>query len=145
MIESIITFIKILFLSEALLLTAEPISISDSYTLVLKKELNVITEGASLQIEISKFLKEKEIERNYFTTGISDIIPPKSITADMYYKNKKIITLTLSKGIGFSKEKIFIYLTNSKEINSDMKFDKIIIRTKLELKHISLTWLNAST
>jgi len=145
MLESIITFIKILFLSKALLLTAEPISISGSYTLALKEELNVITEGAGLQIEISKFLKEKNRNRNYFRTGISDIIPPKSITADMYYQNKKIITLELSPSIGFRKEKIFIYLKNSKEINSNMKFDKIVIKTQLKLKDISLTWMNFST
>jgi len=108
MIESILTFIKILFLSEALLLTVEPISISSSYTLSLEKELNVITEGANLQIEVSKFLKEKDKNRNYFRTGISDMIPPKSIMADMYYKNKKIIRLELSPGIGFRKEEIFI-------------------------------------
>jgi len=145
MLESMITFIKILFLSKVLLLTVEPISISSSYVLPLKEELNVITKGAGLQIEISKLLKEKDSSRNYFRTGISDIILSKSITADMYYKNKKIITLELSSAIGFSKEKIFIYLKNLKEINLHMKFDKMVIKTQLNLKDISLTWANAST
>jgi len=143
--EQIITFFKILFFSNAILLTPEPIDINGSYILLPTKELNVITEGARLEIEISKFLKEKDVNRNYFRTGISDIIPPKSIMAEMYYKDKKIITLELSKGIGFSKEKIFINLSNSKEINSNMKFDKIIIKTKLKLESIQISWINYST
>ena len=144
MLESIITFIKIMFLSEVLLLTSEPISINGSHTLLLKKELNVITKGANLELEISKFLKEKDKNRNYFHTGISDIIPPKSITADMYYNNEKIITLELTKSIGFGKEKTYIYLKNIAEIKSTMKFNKIIVKSEVNLNKIQIRWSNAS-
>ncbi len=137
-------FILILFLSKTVLLTPEFIDINSnekSYVINLKKPINAITSGASIQVDITEMLP-KSIKRDIIKTrkSVSNMFPDGSIEA-ILSTDKGDISLRYEGGslIGNDGVRLALY---GEEMPTDIDFNVVTLKSNVNLEKVKIYWKN---
>lgn len=137
-------FILILFLSKTVLLTPEFIDINSnekSYVINLKKPINAITSGASIQVDITEMLP-KSIKRDIIKTrkSVSNMFPDGSMEA-ILSTDKGDISLRYEGGslIGNDGVRLALY---GEEMPTDIDFNVVTLKSNVNLEKVKIYWKN---
>ncbi|NTW33511.1 MAG: hypothetical protein HGB12_12970 [Bacteroidetes bacterium] len=142
----------ILFFSKVLLLTPEPVTISSEwFEINPQKTFSAITGGANIRIRIpvndyriKKIIKEKETFEQ-----LENIFPKESIEAYLYGENNYIAHLSI---VGFAvsdfnfkdEGSLHILLRPAFPIPTNVKFNRLKIKSNPEIENVKIYWENCS-
>lgn len=148
-LAQLLIFLKLVFFSETVVITNNPISIIDNYKIVLEKPLSAITSGAHIKIEIPNTFKiepKKDLSLKYLKKlelRTKQTINSENVKISLYTKENKKINLFLEKGyLQMHKNSVGIIFSNSKEILKK-DFYKIEIDTNILLERAQVFWINS--
>lgn len=142
--ENVITFLKILFLGKAVLLTPAPVDISNRWiTLEPNKPLLTITGGASLEVRLSK--------KNQIFRGANDFnelykvankaFPKSTIEAKLLDQSETEIILS-NRIVSISKDYVSLGLVGNHPLPTDKEYISLKIRSATTIRNAQIAWRN---
>lgn len=137
-------FFAILFFSKTILLTPQPVTIEEVHIASLTEPVNAITQGASLQIDITSMLNSDLIS-NMDILGVRREIKNKfikgSIYADLETQDNKKIRLNYEGGSSIGKSEVRLILSGT--VDTELEYSKIYIYSeKTSLSNVKIYWKN---
>lgn len=137
-----IDFLLSLIFGSITLLTPAPIDVQKKTVITLSKPISAITDGATIQVDISSTVPEK----NGLTEGVDTArrtYPARSIAGTLSQSNGTISIPYIYTGqIIMTKEGARILLEPTAKLPERVEFDTITIMSQLELKQVNLYWKN---
>ena len=137
-------FFLILFFSKSILLTPEPVTFSDEITLTPGEELNAITAGASVQIDLSAHAPEANLESSGLLASkalLEKLIPKDGVSAYLLDKKGTKTSLTDSS-YSISKSGAWLILSSNLGVPTNGQFKKVVIRSNTALQNVKIYWRN---
>ena len=133
----------IVFFGKVILLTPNPIDIDRSIELFLDKPITAITSGASILIDISSMVSDKEREsaRNSDKELIA-MFPPESIVAKLIGNDDYEVMLKFNGGFQVGNDTIELILHAESGIPAGIEFNKVHIQSTIELSSVKVFWKN---
>lgn len=137
-------FIKILFFSNLILLTPEPVDIGPhAVEIPLKKPISALTAGARIEIDVSSIISRNENDEiSDLRKKVQELIPGGGIRAELVDKKGETIVLAYQGGTSISKESIHITLLGEEGILPDREFTRLTVYSQFELNDVSIFWRN---
>jgi len=140
--DGVINLIKVMIWGGTTLLTPEPIDVHlDIARITLKKPISAITAGASIKIDITKYIKAtgvvaslKEIDENF---------PDNCISIKLISTDQEPVVLSKQYG-GAGNDSAAVYLASQSGIPTGLKFHAIEISSCKLLESINIEWINFS-
>ncbi len=137
------TFFLILFLSKSVILTPDPISVGDGEVeLSLGENISAITTGATLQIDVSTMI---DLDSKSGVVQIRKVaeaqFPSGTISAILVNDENSMIPLTYFGGILVNDGSVRLSLEG--KIPLETEWNKVVLKSDLELREVSIVWLNA--
>ena len=139
------TFIKILFLGKAVLLTLEPVSIDEQLLLELDNSVSAITTGATLRINVSSMFDEIGIQKLGYIKSLktlNDYFSQGSVTTELLSEDENITIKLDIMSFSLTNDGADLVLSSSEGIPVDVEFNRIHIMTKVPLYDVTITWKN---
>lgn len=141
-----IEFFTVLFFGKTILLTPNEIDVdvpNGVYEVPLIDPLIAISDGASIQIDVTKMLKFEENDsvrqlRDVTSKRFKDTI----IAANLMGKSDTIL-LTFKGGTSIDKNSVRIIL-EAENMPLDVEFDQLILETSIPLQQVRVFWKNHS-
>ena len=133
----------ILLFGRVVLLTPEPISFNDTYSLIPSKPLSVVTRGAALEIKITSMVDRSLVRKAAFDShAVTRIFPPGILVAYLKDKNGDISKLTYSGNSAVSSDDIWLVLTKPGGISTRKEFIQVVLTTKKPMRNVAVQWRN---
>lgn len=144
--DNILTFIKVLFLSKVLLVTPNPINIEKEKNINLTEGISAITEGAHIEIDVSSMLQNDNVDIITIKDIVSKTFPPESIKAILKSnEHSETVQLVYKGAVSWGgKEDIKIILSALNGVPTGMKFNNVLLETRIPLKDVKIYWNNYS-
>lgn len=135
-------FIFILLFGKTTVLTPQPIDLLQETKIAIGENLDVITAGANLDIDITSFLKNKKIESLVDNREkIESLLPRGTFSVFLKYGDK---THKLEKR-SYSKSNGKTYLTfHSASLSKKFIFNEVEVITKVPIENVYVQWNNFS-
>lgn len=111
--------------------------------LIPKEPLTAITSGASLQIDVSNFVKGASIKEQGIVESrklLKEMIPEGSVNAILYSKGGEVYLD--DNGFALSNSGAMLTLSSKTGVPVDIEFDKVKIISQIEFKDIQISWKN---
>lgn len=138
-------FFLVLFLSNIVLLTPEPIDLFGETVLNLTGPLKAITSGAGIEIDVSSIVHEEKLwdeDILGLRENLNKRFPVGTVRAILHTKNGRVIELN-DGHYAHSKHKVWLLLSASQGVPTGIEFDKVVIITnKVTLKGVKVLWRN---
>jgi len=135
--DSIKTLFLLIFFSQWVLLTPDPLDIGNEWIEITPSEtLDVITGGAAIYVDVSHLVK-KPLDFD----GAKELFPEGSIEGVLITKNAKEIRIS-SKGNSFTNEETFLVVPGVKLIPTNIEIIAVKLRSSIELKGAKVFWKN---
>lgn len=140
-----IDFLLILFFSKTLLLTPSPIDVNGSVEIHPSKPLKAITEGASLELDVSSIvemgsIKDEGILR--LKQKVLEKFPSGKIHAKLITEDGRSVNLEYVGHYSYRDYNIWLILEGNPGIPTDLKFNSVRIESEIPLKGIKVFWKN---
>jgi hypothetical protein len=138
-------FFKILFFSKVLLLTPNPINITNKVEISPAEPLKAITAGASLQLDVSGIfapIKGEDIHK--VNQEILEKFPSGTIHAKLITEDEKLVTLEYLGHYSYAEKNLRLILERSPGVPTNIKFNKVLIESDISLKDVKIFWKNFS-
>lgn len=133
----------ILFFSQTVLLTPEPVDLDGIMKLTPEKPLEAITHGASLQIDVSSMIAWREKENILsFRSRLTALFPPGSIEAELIGKDNESILLHYEGEHQFNRNSVMLSLYADDRVPTNLEFKQVILKSYIELKGVQVYWKN---
>jgi hypothetical protein len=137
-----IDFLLSLIFGSITLLTPAPIDIQHKTLITLSKPISAITDGATIQIDMSSTIPAK----NGLMDGLDaakTAYPTRSITGMLSQsKGMTSVQYIFFGQIIMTKEGARILLEPTTKLPKKVKFDRVTIVSEVELKQVKLYWKN---
>jgi hypothetical protein len=134
--SDIITFFKLIFFLETLLLTPTPIDINDEWISIKPNEpIAAITGGASIRIDVSKYIKSMDFNEEI------ELFPNGSVEGRLIQKDGQEIMLT-NDGKSHSKDSVMLIVSGINSIPTDVEFIEVKLKSKLLISSTMVYWKN---
>ncbi len=137
-------FFLILFFSKMVLLTPSYVDINhgvDGYTVILQEPISAITPGASIQIDVTEMLDPfGKGDLFKIRSAISDLFKEGSIKVTLG-EGSEAIRLVYEGGSLIGDDSVFLALSGE-NIPTGVDFNKLIIKTEIQLKRVKIYWKN---
>ena len=137
-------FFLILLFSKTVLLTAAPVDIFGEKVLVPEEPLNAITQGASIQVDISDYIAPSNLEGVDLAENqklLNELIPHGSMKAVLFDSEGNQIQLD-HIGFSWSPDDTRVILTSASGIPTNLDFNKVLIVCQIDLKGVRVYWKN---
>lgn len=137
-------FFLILFFSKTVLLTTAPIDLFGEKILVPDESLNAITQGASIQIDVSDYIAHSNLTGGGLVENqkqLNELIPQGSMKAILFGTDGSQKQLD-HIGFSWSPNDTRVVLTSTSGIPTDREFNKVIITSCVNLKSVRVYWKN---
>lgn len=132
-------FFIILLFGKSFLLTPNSISLDKAWTdIPLESPISAITPGAALHIDVTQ---PSGNERDYLK--LKKKFPPGLLEAKLTAKEGKEIALYYADDVSFTRSAVSLIL-QAKEIPTQTKFVRLVVRAQRPLSDIKITWQNYS-
>ena len=137
-------FFLILFFSQWVALTPQPIDISHEIVLSPDKPLTAITGGAGVHIDLSNAapavgIKQTGIEESMRI--LHEMIPPDSVSGYLLTGEGQRILLDRAF-FSLENDRAWMVLTSSSGIPTGPEFVTLSIRSSVEIRGVSVYWKN---
>lgn len=137
-------FFRILFFAKTVLLTPEPIDLVGDVELELKEPLVAITRGASIEIDVSSILtKRKQESIIEFDRKVAEIFPVGGIEANLFSEDEVKVILSYDGGAAYTNDRVFLMLYADGGVPTDVEFDRLMIRSRIKLTSVTVSWRNS--
>lgn len=136
-------FLIILLFAKIVLLTPEPVNIkaNEKYIIKLEKPISAITDGASIQIDITDmFLHNDKADLIELRKLIKKRFPRGSIQVKLMNQNKNI-TLNYDGMSAINAKNIRLLLNGNDVVKGD-EFDRVDLKSDYQLQKIKIYWKN---
>jgi hypothetical protein len=131
-----------IFFGSLYLLTPTPIDIEHKVQITLSKPVSAVTDGATIQIDISHTVPSTNGFLQGFDTAKS-LYPPGSISGMLSQSNGTTSVKFIYSGqVQIAKEGAILLLEPITKLPTRVKFDTLNIETDVELKHVNVYWKN---
>jgi hypothetical protein len=140
-----IDFLLILFFSKTLLLTPNPIDINGSVEIHPSEPLKAITEGASLQLDVSSAIgigsiKDEGILK--LKERVLEKFPSGKVHAQLITADNKSVSLEYEGNYSYRDHSIWLTLAGQPGVPTDLKFNKVRIESEIPLQGVKVLWKN---
>lgn len=143
-----IEFLMMLFFGRTTELTQSPVDISPpslSFEMELDKTIKALTEGASLRIEVTQMIKERNprsISKD--REEVEKLFPDRSVRATLVGESSTHeLVFTGNTSIGNEDVAISLHSTTY-PISTNVEYDKVIIDTDVPMENVRIFWSNYS-
>lgn len=131
------TLLLILFFGKWVLLTPEPVDLTEKWIeLTPKKPISAITGGAAIHVDVTQ-----EIGYVPDFGKLKIIIPPHTVTAELIPETGPPISIT-NTSYTYSDKEVALIVDGAGSMPTDIKFKKVRIRSSRHIKRASVTWRN---
>lgn len=137
-------FFLILFFSKTILLTQNPITMSNGeLELKLNEPIEAITSGASIQIDVTSMLKwDKNEGIKELRKKLDAIFPSGSIKAKLIEDDGMEIDLIYTGSSLINEDNVRLSLYGDGKISVDKEFTSIKLISSVELDEVNVYWKN---
>ncbi|MBU2714151.1 hypothetical protein [Zooshikella harenae] len=139
-----LNFLLILFFSKTVLLTPDYIDVdstADGYTFILQEPINAITQGASIQIDVTKMLDPfSKGDLFKVRSAISDLFKSGSIEVTLG-EGDEAVRLEYKGSTLISNDRVSLALVGD-NIPTGIDFTKLVLKTEVKLERIKIYWKN---
>ncbi|WP_138686199.1 hypothetical protein [Pseudoalteromonas rubra] len=142
--QAMIEFLKILFLSEFVLLTSGPITIDGQHEFRLTESVEALNYNARINIDVTAMVDE------FLGTGVVEEL---DILSEKFPKGSVVVHLIESsagdkitlRNVGYSTSKNSMDLSFKYPKNAELgkSYDTIIIESNVLLKEVVIGWANS--
>ena len=137
--DGIIQLVKLLLFANSIVLTNEPITISNEVVEIsLEKPIEAINSRASIEVDLSHLIEEKGINANI--NAVSDLLPKECVFASLISENGD--EFVLNRTGASSQRHLIIY--HSEGIPVDLKFIKVKLSFCKTINKVNVIWRNAA-
>lgn len=141
-------FFLMLFFANTTELTSVPIVINPStpgYEIVLEAPISAITDGASLRIDVSEMLTDKNFKDiPKMRENIAGIFSENSIRGKLIGESGSVdFNFTGNTAIGADEVLLGLYSTTG-SLRTNVEYDRVVINTNITLENIRIYWKNHS-
>lgn len=133
--------LMMLFFSKSILLTPQSVNLDGILEIKPKKKLTAITSGAHLKIDVTEvigppsgILETWDKVKKQFPSGI--------IEAELYSDNNQPIILFYEGYSSMSTNEVWIDLYSDSGIPTNVKFNKILLRSQIKIPTVKVIWVN---
>ena len=134
--ENIITFFKLIFFLETVLITPMPITIDSEWISIKpEKSLEAITGGASIYVDVTQYLEPLNFSDE------SNKLPDSLIEGKLIQKNGIEITITNS-GESHSNDSVWSIVSSSNPIPTDVEFVEVKLKSHSVFENVNVYWKN---
>jgi hypothetical protein len=142
--DSFITFLKMLFMGKAILLTPVPVDINNLWLeLELNKPLQAITGGASLEVRFSRkyqlFMGLKN--SNEIIEVAKKAFPEDMIEAKLVAQNGNEIILS-HRVLSISNDYVSYGIVDIVPLPTNVKFNELKLKSSIEINDVEIFWKN---
>ena len=137
MFETFKALLTVFFFYDTVLLTPEPIHLSEAVEIQHPSSLQAITTGARIVLNLHNGTTNKN--RLY----LQSVYPKGCVSAEIVTNEGEVVMLEHA-GFSTTKESIGITLYPSGGFPTDITFKKITIRPKMDIGKVSVQWINFS-
>ena len=140
--DGVINLIKIMLWGGTTLLTPEPIDINlDITKITFKKPISAINAGASIKIDITKYIKVTNTVASL--KEIDEIFPDNCVSIKLVSTSNKSFTLSKLNG-GVGNKSAAVYISSQSGVPTGVKFHSLEISSCKLLESINIEWINFS-
>ena len=144
LITDTLTFLKIVFFGQSILLTQDPIELNTRWqNIELVEPLSIVSQGASLRVRLDI---EHELASDYVElkplNEIENESLPEGIVQAMLTDSHGKKYLLRRRVISVSKEYFFYSLVFDEKLNSEINFTKLEIISAIKIKDAKIFWQN---
>lgn len=126
-----------MFFSKLILLTPDPISLSEEWTFIIPKEpISAITEGAAIRIDVSKYIIDK-----WSFEEVDSKFPNGSIKGELISDNGLIFEIE-NKHSAHNRDEVHLIIDSNKSVPTDVKFIKVALKSSKLIKDVKVYWRN---
>jgi hypothetical protein len=137
-----IDFILAFLLGHTSLLTPAPVDIRGSQEINLTKPISAVTDGATLQIDVSSVVSPK-LGPFRVPASVLEAFPKGSITATLSQTHGSAsVKMVYSGDVMLLSNEVRILLPPKTSIATRVKFDRITITTSKQLPAVKIYWNN---
>ena len=135
------TFFLILFFSETVLLTRDPIAIGNEYVEITPKEtFSAITGGAAIYIDVSSHVPDGYTLTEQFEF-VDKRFPDESVQGVIIDKNGREYSIT-NEGSSHAHEDVRLIVRHDSSMPTNVDFDKVKLKSRMPMEHVSVFWKN---
>lgn len=131
-------FFAILFFGKLVLLTPNPVTIDNSYELMLDEPIVAISRGANLQIDVSGMIKVTTIRET--RQAVSSRFPDGCVRATLHGASGEVALRDIGPGV--STDTVRMILSSDSGIPVDTDFSRIEILSCVKMTDVLIYWKN---
>lgn len=131
-------FFTILFFGKLILLTPNPVTIDDSFELMLDDSIVAINRGANLQIDVSSMIKVATISET--RQAVSSRFPNGCVWAVLHSASGEIALENIGPSV--SEDTVRMILFSESGIPVDTDFSRIEIHSCVTMTDVDIYWKN---
>jgi hypothetical protein len=138
-------FLLILFFSKMVLLTPDPVDLYGEKDIYPKDLLTAITSGASVEVDVTDFMGGIDIKKIGIVESrklLEEKIPEGSVKCVLYSSTGEKIYLD-DTGYALSNNAARLTLSASSGVPTNIKFNKVVITSRINLKGVKVYWKNS--
>lgn len=138
-----IEFLFALFFAKAVLLTPQPVDINSRLELTPGEPLTVVSTGAHLEIDVTSMVpaeQRKDLFRHW--SEIEAGFPSGAIEAEMFDSRGGVSRFVYEGYSSISERNIFLSLSSVGELSKKSEFTKVVVKSRVPLKAVSVYWRN---
>ena len=134
--DNLVTFFKLLFFLETVLLTPSPIDIGNEWVSIIPSEnLEAITGGAAIYIDVTKYVKPLDFD------DASNKFPEGAVEGILIQKDG-IETLLKHSGSSHSNTDVRLIISGTQPVKTDVEFIEVKLKSKVPLQSVKVYWRN---
>lgn len=134
-------FLRAIFLGKTILLSSLSTDIGPSYTMHLAEPIHAITDGASVQIDVSAVVSPA-LGPQVVPAEVRRAFPRGSVTGSLRTKKDSVVKLVYNGAILYSEEDVRILLVPATQMPIEEDFVSVTISSAQTIPAAKIYWRN---
>lgn len=136
-------FLLILLFGRAMVLTPDPVSFHGAIVLVPTEPIEAVTAGASVLIDVSSMISERDKERLWFSDEVFlELFPVSSVHGKLIGREGTEVALEYTGGYSIGQDAIEMSLVARHGVPTGTKFNRVVVESKMKLVDVRVVWKN---